>query len=83
MKGIAGRLSQSPNASQYFSTVDHQRGTPVGASDDESTNRSATSTPHSIVQIPDEPVSIYDNSSMKRNDSLQGLCQYKHINKFK
>lgn len=51
--------------------MDNQRGTPVGASDDESLNRSAASTPHSIVQIPDEPVNMYDNTSLKRNDSLQ------------
>ncbi|CAG4954273.1 unnamed protein product [Parnassius apollo] len=72
MKGAAGRRSQSPMDKYHYSNniMDNQRGTPVGASDDESTNRSATSSPHSIVQIPDEPVNIYDGTS-KRNDSLQ------------
>ncbi|KAI5633050.1 zinc finger protein-like 1 [Phthorimaea operculella] len=74
MKGAASRRSQSPiEHSQYYnSTIDSQRGTPVGASDDESTSRSANGTPHSVVQIPDDPVNIYDNTSMKRSDSLQG-----------
>ncbi|XP_050675004.1 zinc finger protein-like 1 homolog [Leptidea sinapis] len=67
------RRSHSPlEQSQYFtSTVESQRGTPVGASDDEIPNRSATSTPHSIVQIPDDPVNMYDGTSMKRSDNLQ------------
>lgn len=76
MKGAAGRRSQSPidhHSPFYTSTVDNPRGTPVGASDDESTGRSANGTPHSIVQISDEPVNIYDSSSLKRTDSLQGL----------
>lgn len=74
LKGAAPRRSQSPiDHSQYYSsTVDSQRGTPVGASDDESTSRSANGTPHSIVQIPEDPVNIYDNTSIKRTDSLQG-----------
>ncbi|CAG9789405.1 unnamed protein product [Diatraea saccharalis] len=74
LKGAAARRSQSPidHSQFYSSTVDSQRGTPVGASDDESTSRSATSSPHSIVQIPDDPVNIYDNTSIKRTDSLQG-----------
>lgn len=59
--------------SNYFiNPVDTQRGTPVGASDDEAVSRSATSTPHSIVQISEEAVNIYDNTSVKRTDSLQG-----------
>ncbi|XP_072929781.1 zinc finger protein-like 1 homolog [Epargyreus clarus] len=72
LKGAASRRSQSPmEQSPFFqSTVDSHRGTPVGASDDEATNRSAASTPHSIVQIPDEPVNIYDHT-VKR-DNLQG-----------
>lgn len=76
MKGAAGRRSQSPidhHSPFYTSTVDNPRGTPVGASDDESTGRSANGTPHSIVQISDEPVNIYDSSSLKRTDSLQGV----------
>nr|XP_049704746.1 zinc finger protein-like 1 homolog isoform X2 [Helicoverpa armigera] len=75
MKGAAGRRSQSPidhHSPFYTSTVDNQRGTPVGASDDESSGRSANGTPHSIVQIPDDPVNIYDSTSIKRNDNLQG-----------
>ncbi|XP_050353821.1 zinc finger protein-like 1 homolog [Nymphalis io] len=72
LKGAAGRRSQSPNQNQFFQTVDNQRGTPVGASDDESSNRSAASTPHSIVQISDDIINMYDNTSVKRNDSLQG-----------
>ncbi|XP_013171061.1 PREDICTED: zinc finger protein-like 1 homolog [Papilio xuthus] len=73
MKGAASRCSQSPLEKFHYSNniMDSHRGTPVGASDDESTNRSATSSPHSIIQIPDEPVNIYDGTS-KRNDSLQG-----------
>lgn len=73
MKGAAGRRSQSPvDHSQYFdNSIENQRGTPVGASDDESTSRSANGTPHSIVQMPDEPVNMYDNAVM-RNDNLQG-----------
>ncbi|XP_034834083.1 zinc finger protein-like 1 homolog [Maniola hyperantus] len=74
LKGAAGRRSQSPNQSQFFAnSIDQQRGTPVGASDDESTNQSTSSTPHSIVQIPDEPVNIYDGTSVKRSDALQGV----------
>lgn len=62
--------------SQYYSsTVDSQRGTPVGASDDESNSRAANGTPHSIVQIPDDPVKMYDHTSVKRTDSLQGILQ--------
>lgn len=78
MKGAAGRRSQSPidHSSYYTSAVDSQRGTPVGASDDESTSRSINGTPHSIVQISDEPVNIYDNTSIKRTDSLQGNTSY-------
>ncbi|CAG9565579.1 unnamed protein product [Danaus chrysippus] len=72
MKGAAGRRSQSPNQSQFFNSLDSQRGAPAGASDDECNNRSTTSTPHSIVQIPDEPVNIYDGTSVKRNDGLLG-----------
>lgn len=83
MKGAAGRRSQSPidHPQYYASTVDSQRGTPVGASDDESTSRSANGTPHSIVQIPDDPVNIYDNTSLKRTDSLQGkIIPYNMLN---
>ncbi|XP_049877994.1 zinc finger protein-like 1 homolog [Pectinophora gossypiella] len=73
MKGAAGRGSQSPiDHSQYYNSVDSQRGTPVGASDDESNGRSANGTPHSVVQITDEPINIFDNTSVKRSDSLQG-----------
>lgn len=74
MKGAAGRRSQSPvdHSHYYTNTVDSQRGTPVGASDDESTSRSTNGTPHSIVQMSDDPVNIYDNTSIKRADSLQG-----------
>ncbi|XP_045502548.1 zinc finger protein-like 1 homolog [Colias croceus] len=75
LKGASSRRSQSPmEQSHYFtnSTVDSQREAPVGASDDEAVNRSATSSPHSIVQITDDPVNIYDSTSMKRNDNLQG-----------
>lgn len=73
MKAAAGRRSQSPlDHSQYFNTVESQRGTPVGASDDESTSRSTNGTPHSIVQIADEPVKMYDHTSVKRSDSFQG-----------
>ncbi|CAH2245081.1 zinc finger protein-like 1 homolog [Pararge aegeria] len=73
LKGAAGRRSQSPNQSQFFiNSIDNQRGIPVGASDDESTNPSAANTPHSIVQIPDEPANIYDSTSVKRSDALQG-----------
>lgn len=72
MKGAVSRRSQSPIDHYYNSTVDSQRGTPVGASDDESTNRSANGTPHSIVQIPEDSVNMYDNTSTKRSDSLQG-----------
>lgn len=83
MKGAASRRSQSPiDKFQYSNNVmDSQRGTPVGASDDESMNRSATSSPHSIVQITDEPVNIYDGTS-KRSDSLQGVFCL-HTNNFK
>lgn len=78
LKGAAGRRSQSPNQNQFFqNTLDIQRASPVGASDDESTNRSAASTPHSIVQMPDEPVNMYDNTSVKRNDVLQGQASRK------
>ncbi|XP_059053321.1 zinc finger protein-like 1 homolog [Achroia grisella] len=73
LKGAAGRRSLSPDQGQYYSsTVDSQRGTPVGASDDESTSRAANGTPHSIVQMPDDSINIYDNTSLKRTDSLQG-----------
>lgn len=73
-KGAAGRRSQSPiEHSQYYdNSIDSQRGTPVGASDDESTSHSANGTPHSIVQMPEESLNMYDNSVM-RNDSLQGM----------
>ena len=73
LKGAAGRRSQSPNQNQYFTSLDNQRGTPVGASDDESTNRSAASTPHSIVQMPEDNVNMYDNTSVKRTDSLLSM----------
>lgn len=80
MKAAAGRRSRSPlDHSQYFNTVDSQRGTPAGASDDESTSRSANGTSHSIVQIADEPVKMYDNNSVKRSDSFQGKLPYKLI----
>lgn len=73
MKGAVGRRSQSPiDHSQYYNNVDSQRGTPVGASDDESTSRSANGTPHSVVQMPDDAVNMYENT-MKRSDSLQGI----------
>lgn len=59
--------------SNYFiNSIDTQRGTPVGASDDEAVSRSATSSPHSIVQMSDEPANIYDNASVKRAENLQG-----------
>ncbi|KAJ0173549.1 hypothetical protein K1T71_010698 [Dendrolimus kikuchii] len=80
LKAATSRRSQSPidHTQYYSSTVDSShRGTPVGASDDESTSRSANGTPHSIVQIPDEPVNIYDNTSLKRTDSIQGQGQRK------
>lgn len=73
MKAANRRRSQSPlDHTQFYSSADSQRGTPVGASDDESTSRSANGTPHSIVQIPDDPVNIYDNTSLKRTENLQG-----------
>ncbi|XP_047512075.1 zinc finger protein-like 1 homolog [Pieris napi] len=74
LKGASSRRSQSPmEQSNYFiNSIDTQRGTPVGASDDEAISRSATSSPHSIVQISDEPTNIYDNTSVKRADNLQG-----------
>ncbi|CAK1550465.1 unnamed protein product [Leptosia nina] len=73
LKGASSRRSQSPLESHYFSnSIDSQRGTPAGASDDEVVSRSANSTPHSIVQISDEPVNIFDNSSVKRAENLQG-----------
>lgn len=79
MKGAAGRRSQSPiDPSQYFSSIDSQRGTPVGASDDESTSRS-NGIPHSVVQMADESIPINDNSYLKRSDSLQGLLLAFHI----
>lgn len=79
LQGAMARRSQSPmNHSQYFtSTADSQRGTPVGASDDESTNRTANGTPHSIVQITDEPINMYDSNSVKRSDSVQGQSSRK------
>ncbi|XP_004923340.1 zinc finger protein-like 1 homolog [Bombyx mandarina] len=70
LKGAASRRSQSPLDTAYYG-LDH-RGTPVGASDDESNSRSATATPHSIVQMPDEPANMYENTSIKRTDGLQG-----------
>lgn len=82
MKAATGRRSQSPaEQNHYFpNTVDSsQRGTPVGASDDETTSRSANGTPHSIVQITDESVNIYDKTSLKRTDSLQGQAQRKNF----
>ncbi|KOB64479.1 putative zinc finger like protein 1 isoform 1 [Operophtera brumata] len=72
MKGAVSRRSQSPiDPSQYFNSIDSQRGTPVGASDDESTGR-PNGTPHSVVQMTDESISINDNTYLKRSDSLQG-----------
>lgn len=71
MKGASGRRSQSPlDPSQYFHSIDNQRGTPVGASDDESSSRS-NGTPHSVVQISDDSISIND-TYLKRGDNLQG-----------
>ncbi|KAL4717908.1 hypothetical protein ACJJTC_001326 [Scirpophaga incertulas] len=72
LKGAVGRRSQSPIDQYYSSTVDSQRGTPVGASDDESASLIANGTPHSIVQIPEDTINIYDNTSTKWNDSIQG-----------
>ncbi|KAG7297860.1 hypothetical protein JYU34_018612 [Plutella xylostella] len=68
MKGATLRRSQSPteNTPFYNSTVDGLRGTPVGASDDEGTSRSANGTPHSIVQIPEDSANMYNN----RKDSF-------------
>lgn len=75
MKGASGRRSQSPiDPSQYFNSIDNQRGTPVGASDDESTSRT-NGTPHSVVQMSDESISISDNTYLKRSDSLQGVLK--------
>ncbi|KAI8424927.1 hypothetical protein MSG28_006839 [Choristoneura fumiferana] len=54
------------------SSMDSQRGTPVGASDDESTIRPNNGAQHSIVQITDDSHSMYDHNSVKRSDSLQG-----------
>ncbi|XP_013183670.2 zinc finger protein-like 1 homolog [Amyelois transitella] len=73
LKGAAGRRSTSPiDNNQFFSSsVDSQRGTPVGASDDESSSRAPNGTAHSIVQISDEH-KMYEGSSIKRSDSLQG-----------
>ncbi|GBP70054.1 Zinc finger protein-like 1 [Eumeta japonica] len=78
LKGATAR-SQSPlDNSQYYSgsNVDSPRGTPVGASDDESTGRLPNGTPHSIVQIPDDSGSTYDNA-VKRSDSIQGQASRK------
>ncbi|XP_061721744.1 zinc finger protein-like 1 [Cydia pomonella] len=61
----AVRRSQSP---EFYASADSQRGTPVGASDDESARNNGAQ--HSIVQIPDEH--MYDHTSVKRSDSLQG-----------
>ncbi|KAG6455441.1 hypothetical protein O3G_MSEX009236 [Manduca sexta] len=71
LKGAASRRSQSPMDSTSYYTMDSHRGTPVGASDDESSSRPSNATPHSIVQIPDDPVNVFDNT-VKRNDGLQG-----------
>lgn len=70
MKSAVNRRSQSPVDQSSFYM--EGRGTPVGASDDESPNRNNTSSPHSIISISDEQLDIFEHNSLKRSDSLQG-----------